>query len=104
MASRVHHLVFRSVEEFFDRRNDPSCLTNLLAPDAKPSPDQSDSINRMRTQLRDWMVSVGHPGLDAFDRRSQEEALEGYIRSYRERAAKEVEALNPYEKAQGFRF
>lgn len=50
------------------------------------------------------MVRVNDPGLDAFDKRDQLAAREHFPQDYRSRAAKEVEALKPYEKKHGYRF
>jgi hypothetical protein len=100
MAARVRHLELRTVEEFFDLRSDPGCLKNLLGTDATGQ----SSVNEMRARLRKWMVQVNDPALAAFDHRNDPAALEAFIGSYRAQAQKEVEALKPYEKAQGYRF
>jgi len=99
MAARVKHLQLRTVEEFYNLRSDPSCLANIL-----DSPEASKQLSNLRTSLREWMVQVESPALDAFDKRKQKESLESFVQSYRDRAAKEVEELRPYEKANGYRF
>ncbi|MCZ6671551.1 MAG: sulfatase [Verrucomicrobia bacterium] len=104
MAARVRHLVFRTVEEFFDLRTDPSCLVNLLGSDKTPTVAQKKEIEDLRAKLRTWMVQVKDPAIDAFDNRNQSDALERFVQAYRTRAAKEVEALKPYEKRKGYRF
>jgi len=100
MAARIKHLQFRSVEEFYDLKSDPHCLTNLMG---KEKADQQE-VDRLRSALRDWMVRVKSPALEAFDKRDQPEALEAFVKAYRAKAAKEVRALKPYEKQQGYRF
>ena len=101
IAARVRHLELRTVEEFFDLRSDPGCLKNLLS--TGNAAGQS-SLNELRAKLRKWMVQVNDPALAAFDERNNPAALEAFIESYRARAQKEVDALKPYEKAQGYRF
>ena len=50
------------------------------------------------------MIETNDPALDAFDHRDQPQALERFLQAYRSRMAKEVEALKPYEKKNGYRF
>jgi N-sulfoglucosamine sulfohydrolase len=107
MATRVRHLVFRTVEEFYDLHADPSGLVNLLGAgrDKKPLTDaHKKKLEDLRAKLRAWMVRVGDPALHAFDNRQQPELLERFVQDCRAQAAKEVEALKPYEKQQGYRF
>ena len=99
MAARVKRLQYRSVEEFYNLNNDPGCLADLL-----DNPKSNQQLNHLRGLLREWMVQVESPALDAFDKRKSKEALERFVQSYRERARKEVEELKPYEKANGYRF
>ena len=104
MAARVSHLQYRSVEEFFDLRHDPGCLTNLLGADSSLDAENGQRVKDARAKLRQWMVQVEDSALHAFDHRDEPNVLEAYVQDYREHAAKEVEALKPYEKKQGFRF
>ena len=99
MAARVKHLQYRSVEEFYNLNNDPSCLADIL-----DTPKSNQKLNNLRGLLREWMAQVESPALNAFDKRKSKEALERFVQSYRERARKEVEELKPYEKANGYRF
>ena len=107
MARRVRHLQHRTVEEFYNRSRDPSCLVNLLGSDgalsSQATPD-GQRLDDLRKKLRQWMVRVNDPALVAFDKRDQLEAREQFLQEYRSRAAKEVEALKPYEKQHGYRF
>ena len=50
MAARVRHLEFRSVEEFYDLRNDPDCLTNLLAAVRRRTTARENQWNRTNQQ------------------------------------------------------
>ncbi len=107
MAVRVRHLEFRTVEEFYDLREDPNSLVNLLDTGAGGNPlDDADrhELNNLRAKLRQWMVRVKDPALHAFDHRHQPETLERFVQDYRTGAANEVKALKPYEKAKGYRF
>jgi len=97
LAKRVRHLEYRTVEEFYDLKNDPNCLENRAA-------DQPGAMNNLQKQLRDWMVEYGDFALDAFDRRDSLAALEKFMKDYTEHSKKEVEALKPYEEAKRYRF
>jgi hypothetical protein len=68
------------------------------------NPESSQRLNTLRSLLREWMTQVKSPALDAFDKRERKEVLERFVKSYRERATKEVKELKPYEKANGYRF
>lgn len=99
LAARVRQLEYRSVEEYFDLRTDPNCLTNIVQHE-----QHKENVDRLRSKLRSWMVETNDPALDAFDHRDQPQALERFLQAYRTRMAKEVEALKPYEKKNGYRF
>jgi len=107
LAARIRHLQFRTVEEFYDLGADPNCLVNLLN-DGRSGKTLADTrqkqVDDLRGKLRGWMVRVQDPALGAFDNRHRPEVLEEYVKTYRTRAAKEVEALRPYEKATDYRF
>ena len=103
MKRRVDHLLHRRVEEFYNLREDPHCLSNLL--EAKTSsPDLPASLNQFRSRLREFMLQVEDPALPAFDERHDPEALEAFMRSYTARAIREKEELRAYEQAKGYRF
>lgn len=107
MAARVRHLVFRSVEEFYDLSADPSGLVNLLGTcrgERGLADEHKKKLDDLRAKLRSWMVSVGDPALHAFDNQHQPELLERFLQDYRKHAAQEVEELIPYEKRMDYRF
>lgn len=54
--------------------------------------------------MRDYMAKYNDSTLGAFDGRDSLEIREQFMNEYTTRAKKEVEALKPYEKAQGYRF
>ena len=72
----------------------------------KPGLDAENDkrVKDARAKLRQWMVQVEDSALHAFDHRDEPDVLEEYVQDYREHAAKEVEALKPYEKEQGYHF
>ena len=97
LSKRVHHLEYRTVEEFYDLKDDPFCLKNLAA-------DRPAAMSAFQKQLRDWIVKYGDFALEAFDQRDSPAALEQFMKDYTERSGKEVEALKPYEEARRYRF
>ena len=97
LAGQVRHLRYRTVEEFFDRRKDPHCLTNLAG-------KSSAEMVELRRRLRRWLIEMKDPAAAALDRRAAPAALERYVKQYRAKAAKIVEELKPYEKKKGYRF
>ena len=105
MAARVRQLQYRSVEEFYDLRTDPGCLVNLLGSDQDTlGREDQATLNDLRVKLRQWMLRVDDSALRAFDHRHQPKELEEFVQDYRARAARDVEALKPYERQQGYRF
>ena len=106
LAKRVHHLEYRTVEEFYNLRNDPFCLENLLPNKQRGTASKSsnEALMSLRQKLRTWMVKHNDFALDAFDHRDLPEALEQFMKDYTERSGKEVEALKPYEEAKRYRF
>jgi len=104
MAARVRYLRFRAVEELFDLESDPNCLRNLLAAKAELAPSHQKRLAELRAKLREHMVAVNDPALEAFDRRDDPAACEAFVQSYRKHAAKIKEELRPYEKRKGYRF
>ena len=106
IADRCRHLIYRTVEEFYDLQKDPYCLNNLLA-EGRDEEDLGASrkhLKRLRKDMREYMVKYNDSALGAFDGRDSLETREQFMRAYTARAKKEVEALIPYEKAQGYRF
>jgi N-sulfoglucosamine sulfohydrolase len=99
LAARIKHLELRTVEEFYDLKADPNCLSNLLSGVGVDSKAES-----LQALLRGWMVRFGDPALECFDNRDNPGALEKYMRAYRDRAAKAKQGLREYEKRKGYRF
>ena len=106
IASRVQHLEYRTVEEFYDLQNDPYCLHNLLGTDPRTTSAEAHEghLQRLRLALHQWMVDTKDPALPAFVGRDSPPALEQFMQAYTARSSKQIEALKPYEKANGYRF
>lgn len=100
---RVHHLSFRTVEEFYNLREDPHCLSNLLATEAS-SPRSPIPVIKFREHLRNLMLELSDPALPAFDDRHDPQALQLFMKSYTDRATREIEELRSYEQVKGYRF
>ena len=61
---RVKMFRYRAVEEFYDLRNDPDCLNNLV-----DKPEHKDDLRKMQNELRKWMRQTDDPLLTAFENR-----------------------------------
>ncbi len=70
MAHRVRMFRYRAVEEFYDLRNDPDCLNNLVG-----KPDYENDYERMQSALHDWMRQTHDPLLPAFENRHAPDKL-----------------------------
>ena len=74
VAARVKLFQYRVVEEFFDFKNDPDGLHNLI-----DNPDYEEQINRMRKEMLDWMIKTGDSALNSFENRTSPEALKKFM-------------------------
>ena len=99
IAARVRMLQYRTVEEFYDLENDPDALHNLIG-----DPAYTKEVDRLKGRLRDWMHQTGDPALEAFENLHSPAALEAFMKAYKAKAAKEVEALKAYEIRTGYYF
>ncbi|MHC4642955.1 MAG: sulfatase family protein [Planctomycetota bacterium] len=70
IAQRVKMFRYRAAEEFYDLKNDPDCLNNLVG---KAGFDTE--LKKMHTQLHNWMKLTGDPLLPAFENRNSPEKL-----------------------------
>ena len=71
IADRIQLFRYRVPEEFYDLRNDPDCLHNLI--------DQSEhagTIAAMQQQLIDHMKRTSDPMLEAFLNRTDREVVD----------------------------
>jgi len=74
IAQRVAMFRYRAAEEFYDLKNDPDCLNNLVGKSAYKS-----DLKKMQSQLRDWMKQAHDPLLPAFENRSSPEKLKSAL-------------------------
>ncbi len=73
-AQRVKMFRYRAAEEFYDLKNDPDCLNNLI-----DSADQKGEIKKMQALLHKWMKQSGDPLLSAFENRNSPEKLKAAL-------------------------
>ena len=74
VAARVKLFQFRAVEEFYDFKNDPDGLHNLIN-----NPDYKEQINRTRRDMLDWMNKTGDPALNSLENRNSPAALKKFM-------------------------
>ena len=75
IAARVQLFLYRVPEEFYDFRNDPDALENLIE-----HPDYQDKIDKLRRELENWMEKTGDPALEAFRLRDSREKLDCFLK------------------------
>lgn len=83
IAARVKFFQYRVVEEFYDFKNDPDALHNLI-----DDTTYSKEIDKMRNELLQWMKRTDDPALEAFRDRNSPAALKKFMAEQDARAAK----------------
>lgn len=83
IADRVRLFQYRVVEELYDFANDPDALVNLV-----DHPDYQDELERLRSEMDNWMVEHNDLALEAFRNRQSPEVLSNFM------AAQEVHGQN----------
>ncbi len=79
IAARIELFRHRVPEEFYDLKNDPDCLHNLIG-----SPEHLQEINALRSRLEDWMKKTHDPLLAALQQRDDRAVVDAAIeRAYR---------------------
>ncbi|MDG1897809.1 MAG: sulfatase [Fuerstiella sp.] len=71
IAARINLFRYRVSEEFYDLKNDPDCLHNLI-----DRPDLQPSIQLLQAQLVAHMTRTNDPMLPAFENREDREAVD----------------------------
>lgn len=71
---RVDFFLLRAVEEFYDFVKDPDALHNLI-----DVPEYANEIQKMRKEMKMWMIKYNDPALTAFEHRNSKDALIKYI-------------------------
>jgi len=74
VAARIKLFQYRVIEEFYDFKNDPDGLHNLI-----DDPDYTKNIDEMRASMLKWMKKTGDPALAAFENRTSPEALKKFM-------------------------
>ena len=74
VAARVKLFQYRVVEEFYDFKNDPDGLHNLI-----DDPSYKEEIDKSQKELHDWMKKTGDTALAAFENRTSPEALKDFM-------------------------
>ncbi len=77
VQARVDMFRYRVPQEFYDLKNDPGCLNNLI-----DSPEHQALARQFQDRLRQWMVATGDHCLAAFDARNDPQALAKEMRVY----------------------
>lgn len=80
---RVKFFQYRVVEEFYDFVKDPDALQNLIN-----DPSYQDEIERMRNELKNWMIKTNDPALEGFEHRNSKELLQKFMEDDVERTIK----------------
>ncbi len=83
IASRVALFEHRVLEEFFDFKEDPNGLKNLIT-----VPGYQTEIQKMRDALRERMKKTSDPALETFENRNDPKALDKFMEEQKVRAAK----------------
>ena len=81
IAARVKLFQYRVVEELYNFEKDPDALNNLA-----DDPQYKTELDKMRSELRNWMKETKDPALEAFEKRDSAEALEEFMASQEERS------------------
>jgi N-sulfoglucosamine sulfohydrolase len=78
IAARIQLFRYRVPEEFYDLRNDPNGLINLIDRES-----HQPTISKMRKQLQEWMRNTGDPMLEALEHRDDRTVVDAaMLRAY----------------------
>jgi N-sulfoglucosamine sulfohydrolase len=83
VAARVKLFQYRVVEEFYDFKNDPDALHNLI-----DDPDYKERIDTMRDELLEWMKRTDDPAFQALQSRTSPAALKKFMSEQDARASR----------------
>lgn len=81
IAARVELFSKRVPEEFYDFRNDPDALNNLI-----DNPEYSKQIESLQQILLEEMVKSDDPAVDAFRNRKTPQAVKKFMEAQKQRA------------------
>jgi N-sulfoglucosamine sulfohydrolase len=74
VAGRVKLFQYRVVEEFYDFKNDPDGLNNLIN-----NPDYKEEIDKLRKDMIDLMKKTNDPALNSLENRNSSAALKKFM-------------------------
>jgi N-sulfoglucosamine sulfohydrolase len=74
ITQRVNMFRYRALEEFYDLKNDPDCIHNLI-----DKADFQEDIDGMRKLLHDWMKRTHDILLPAFENRHSPDKLKSVL-------------------------
>jgi len=83
IAGRVKLFQYRVIEEFYDFKNDPDGLNNLI-----DDPNYKEQINELRKELHDWMKKTGDSALNSFENRTSPAALKKFMEEQDDRSGR----------------
>jgi len=83
VAGRVRLFQYRVIEEFYDFKNDPDGLHNLI-----DNTDYEKQINQMRKEMLEWMKKTGDPAINSFENRKSVEALKKFMEEQEARSGR----------------
>lgn len=89
IEERVDFFVHRTVEEFYDLEKDPDALHNLV-----DDPTYQKEVQKMRNEMKNWMIKNKDYALDAYEHRNSKEKLGEFM----EYDAKRALARHPLTK------
>jgi len=81
IADRVELYKYRVPEEFYDFKNDPDGLNNLI-----DDPEYADEIKILQERMIEVMEQYNDPALEAFKSRDKPGAIDEFMEQQRERA------------------
>ena len=89
IAARVKLFDYRRVEEFYDFKNDPNALHNLIK-----DPEYTEIINKYRAEMERWMVKVNDPALALFKAKDDKMEMARLLTTEQKR----IDKLRPRKK------
>jgi len=81
IAKRVELYKYRVPEEFYDFKNDPDGLVNLV-----DDPKHAKELNKFRDKMLEMMVKYDDPAYQAFKDRNEPGAIEDFMEAQRAKA------------------
>jgi N-sulfoglucosamine sulfohydrolase len=90
IAARIRLLDFRETEEFYDLKNDPDALVNLI-----DNPQYKMQIEQFREAMEQKMRQTDDHILSVFRHRTNPDSLKSYVQAMQQRANDQKLLSNP---------